>query len=261
MSRLERSFRRDVDAAGLDAGPGPADPVAERDVEGLPEVVRRYLAFMGVVGRPRTWSFRARFSGRFRMRPDQRWMPAEAWQYDTRLGIARVFTMRVRLGGVVPMVGHDTYVRGRGRMLGKLAGVLKVVDGSGPELDRGELATWLNDAVLLAPSMLLGPGTEWQGLDDGRFRIALRDGDLQVSATVTVDEQGAPTDFTTTDRWADLPGGLVRARWSTPVEGWDVVDGRRLPRPGGATWHLAEGPFTYVEGGFVPGSVVYDVPP
>ena len=60
-----------------------------------------------------------------------------------------MFTMRLRIGCVVPMLGHDTYLHGTGRMHGKLAGVATVVDG--PELDIGELSTWLNDAVLLAP--------------------------------------------------------------------------------------------------------------
>lgn len=40
-------------------------------------------------------------------------------------------------------------------MRGKLLNVVAVPDGHGPKFDIGELATWLNDAVLVAPSMLL----------------------------------------------------------------------------------------------------------
>jgi hypothetical protein len=67
---------------------------------------------------------------------------------------------------------------------------------------------------------------------------------------VLVDERGAPRDFWTDDRYADLPGGLVRTRWHTPVEGWSEVDGRPLPVGAKAIWQLTGGPFTYAELGF-----------
>ena len=38
-------------------------------------------------------------------------MPAEAWQYNSALEIGQLFVMRVRFAGVVPMIGHDTYLR------------------------------------------------------------------------------------------------------------------------------------------------------
>jgi len=35
--------------------------------------------------------------------------------------------MRIRFAHVLPMVGRDTYLHGRGRMLGKLLGLVTVV--------------------------------------------------------------------------------------------------------------------------------------
>lgn len=52
-------------------------------------------------------------------------------------------------------MGSDTYLRGRGPDAGKLLNVLTVADGQGPEYDVVELATWLNDAILVAHSLLL----------------------------------------------------------------------------------------------------------
>ncbi len=262
MNGLRRAFVRDVAAAHLDWSPPPADDVVtDDDVVGLPTVVRRYLSFMGVVGRPRHRSFEVRFRGRFRRTPTEPWMPAEAWQYNTAPEIARIYTMRLRFAGVVPMIGHDTYVRGSGRMLGKLLGRITVADGSGEEFDVGELVTYLNDAILLAPSMLLGPATTWRELGESSFEVSLADGDRTVSAQVLLDDRGAPVDFTTEDRYASLPSGLVRAAWSTPVSSWIEYGGRMLPGPARATWLLDDGPFTYVEGRFDPSSVRHDVPP
>lgn len=146
-------------------------------------------------------------------------------------------------------------------MQGKLLNVVTVADGHGREFDVGELATWLNDAILVAPSMLLGPATTWADVDDSSFAVTVTDAGLTVAAQVTVDERGAPSDFRTTDRYAALPGGPVRAPWTTPVAGWSLSGERPLPTGGSAVWHLPEGPFVYAEGRFVPESIEYNVAP
>jgi len=159
------------------------------------------------------------------------------------------------------MIGRDTYLSGHGRMNGKLADRVTVADGQGDEFDIGELTTYLNDAVLLAPSMLLGPATTWTGIDEHTFDVILSGSGRTVTGRVFLDDRGAPRDFSTTDRYADLPGGLVRAEWRTPVQNWERIDGRPLPGPFGAVWHLPDGPVPYIEGRLVPGSVAFNVAP
>ena len=247
-------------AATLAAGPPASRPLTAADLSDLPSAVQRYLRFMGVVGRPPDWSFRARFRGRFRLRPGQRWMPYDAWQYNSATEVTRISQMRVTWAGI-PMLGTDTYLRGRGRMRGKLLNVVTVADGQGPEFDIGELATYLNDAILVAPSMLLAGATSWSEVDDGCFDVTLADAGLSVTARVSLDERGAPSDFSTTDRYAAMPGGPVRARWTTPIVGWELAGDRPLPSGGSAVWHLAEGPFAYAEGRFVRDSVEYNAAP
>ncbi|MCZ2860585.1 DUF6544 family protein [Blastococcus sp. VKM Ac-2987] len=68
-ARPPRGSTRGVAEAGLPTGPSAAGPVTEADLAGLPAAAARYLRAMGVVGRPRTWSFRAHLRGRFRLRP------------------------------------------------------------------------------------------------------------------------------------------------------------------------------------------------
>src|SRR5215207_580297 len=102
--RLYRRLVHQVAAAGLSAHAGADDVlVTDQDLTGLPDTARRYLRFMGVVGRPRDWSFRARFVGEFRQRPGQKFMACEAWQYNTSLVPARVYYMRIDFAGVLPM--------------------------------------------------------------------------------------------------------------------------------------------------------------
>lgn len=253
--------RLDRDTTTLWTAPDPA-VIGEERVRALPAVVRRYLRYMGVVGRPSVTSYRAHLTGSFRLRQGQSFLPVEVWQYNRVRPIARVFWMRIDLaGGLLPMVGRDSYVRGRGRLLGKLLDLVAVADGQGEPFDVGELTTWLNDAVLIAPSMLLTADASFTEVDDSSFDVRLTDAGRTVTARVHVNDQGAPVDFVTEDRYADLPGGPVRTRWSTPVEGWQRIEGRAAPTRGSAVWHLPDGDFTYAVLDFGPHAVEYDPEP
>jgi hypothetical protein len=111
--RPPQAFLRCVAAAGLPGRPASAGPVIEADLSGLPPAAR-FLRAMGVVGRLRSWSLRAHFTGRFRRGPDQPWLPLDAWQYNSGLEVARLFRMRLLVARVLPMWGWDTYRAGAG---------------------------------------------------------------------------------------------------------------------------------------------------
>lgn len=265
---LEEKFRREVAAHGLPVAPGvdfDRAPVSDEDLAPLPATAQRYLRFMGVVGRPRDWSFRARFTGRFRRSADDAWMDCEAWQYNTRLAVARLFYMRLTMFGVVPVVGRDTYEDGHGRMQIRPLDLVTVMDGKGEAYDLGELVTYLNDAVTIAPSMLLAPNVTFTEVDEWSFDLAIADHGHTVRARVYVDEQGAPVDFETTDRWMSAPDDaskVTRCKWTTPLHGVQHAGDRRFPVSGKAMWH-PEGrePFAYAELDFDVSSLVFDVAP
>ena len=261
---LRDHFLREIASTALSPGPGRADLVTASEVASLPEPVRRYLAFMKVSGRPRDWSFRLGWMGRFRRGQNASWMPCEAWQYNSNLAVARVMHLRIRFGGMIPVIGRDSYLAGKGRMLIKLLDRFVIGDGTGEEFDIGELVTYLNDALLLAPSMLLVPQVSWSAVDRGSFDVALTDHGRTVSGRVFVDEHGTPRDFSTTDRFLDdleHPGTLVRGHWRTPVAEWTEIGGRPLPAKAKATWRLPQGDFNYVDFQLMPDSVAFNVPP
>lgn len=261
--RLGRTLREDARALAAEAGlfehDLPSDPVTEDDLAALPAPARRWLRWAGVLGRPRDERFEARLRGRFRRGPGQAWMPCEAWQVNAAHPVGRVFCMRLDVARVVPMVGADTYLDGRGRMHGTLLGLVTVADGTGEPFDIGELTTWLNDACVLAPSMLLNERVRWSPLDDRSFAVGIEDGGRAVSAQVMVDERGALVDFATSDRFCDVGREPLRTRWTTPIDGWAPHDGRWLPTRCQALWHPPQGHFAYVDGTFDPASLAWNL--
>jgi hypothetical protein len=113
--------------------------------------------------------------------------------------------------------------------------------------------------------MVIGPQSSWTAVDQGSFDVAVTHGAHTVTARVFVDARGALRDFSTTDRFvadpADPRHPLIQARWSTPIDGWQEVNGRRLPTAGRAIWHLPAGDFCYVEITFSPEQILFNVPP
>jgi hypothetical protein len=107
----------------------------------------------------------------------------------------------------------------------------------------------------------LGTRTSWSEVDDDSFDLTVTDGGHRISARMFVDERGAVRDFTTMDKFAALPSGLVEARWHTPVTGWRDLHGRQLPSRGSTIYDLDEGPYAYAEFEFAPDSVVFNIPP
>ena len=244
----------------------PAELVTEPEIAAVPAPARQYLRFYGVVpGKAKHWSLRLRWTGRFRLGRTAPWFPMEAVQYNLRSPITRIFVMRGRMRRVIPMIGRDTYVAGHGRLVAKIADLVTVADGAGREYDDGELVTWLNDAVLFAPSMLLGSHARWSEVDDRSFRIAITDGGRTVGGRVFVDGRGAPENFETMDRFLEDPDdpkrGLVRGCWTTPITGWQTIDGMSFPKGGVATWRLPTGDLPYADFAVDPASLAFDAPP
>lgn len=156
-------------------------------------------------------------------------------------------------------------MNGHGRMQARAWDLFNVVDATGFALDLGEMVTFLNDAVLYAPSMILRPNTEWLAVGESCFDLRLRDGGNTVSARVFIDGRGAPYDFSTTDRFVRDPytkgHPLVRARWTTPIDDWTTSDGHAVPRRGTAVWHLPCGTFEYARFHLLPRGLAFNVAP
>jgi hypothetical protein len=150
-------------------------------------------------------------------------------------------------------------------MLGKVLDVLPIVDDDTEKITLGELVTYVNDAILFAPSMLLGPAVSWAHVDDATFEVMLTDRHTTVSARVFLDAHGAVTDFMTTDRFGTDPAnpkaGLVRAEWRTPIDGWTLIDNRPRPVGARAVWRFPSGDFTYASFDLRAGAIAYHVSP
>jgi hypothetical protein len=248
-----RSWRRDtaraVDAL-LSAPPGAertpnsaADPSAE-----LPAPVARYLHFALPVGAVRAREARIRWTGEFRMRPDGAWAPFTAEQAFTIHPPGFVWDARIRMLPLVPVRVRDAYRAGRGSMLGRVAGLVPVVDEAGtPEMAQSALARWLGEAAWFPTALLPGGSVRWEAVDDSTARAVATDGAVSASADFHFAPDGAIARMTAL-RWRDVDGTAVLTPFEGVYEDYARVAGVRVPRRAEVAWLLPEGRFAYWRG-------------
>jgi CBS domain-containing protein len=214
-------------------------------LEDLPEPVRRYMEYTGVVGFPWINNARLKQAGTFRMGPERSWMPVEAEEYYTIDPPSLTWNARFKIAGLPILRAKDRYESGHGHMFGKLAGLFTVFDLTGEELDQATMIRYLNE-IMWFPTAYLGENIEWEGLDEHSAQVTFDDGGKSVSARMFFDNAGRLTNFTA-NRYREIDGDFSLDLWSTPILGYGERAGLKLPVRGQAVWNLPTGDFSYAD--------------
>lgn len=257
-----RARYRRLRAAAL-GGPRADGLVSDADLAALPPPVAAYIRLSGAVGQPRVANFRARIHGRIRGGPGKTWMRFTGEQVNT-YGAApsRVLLMDATMFGLPVDVLH-AFVGPHATMQVKLCSLLRMVDASGPDMDRAETVTMFNDLCVLSPAALVDAPVSWHPIDRHRVRGEFTQGAHTVGAELTFGTDGRLVDFVSDDRLRAAPDGksFVPQRWSTPIVEYRRLGSRVIGTSGEARWHAPapEGEFAYLE--FVVDAIAYNAEP
>lgn len=223
--------------------------LTEEHLAHLPDPVAGYIRRSGALGMPMTSNFHARIHGRIRSGANSPWMPFAGEQVNTCTEVpSRLFIITASMKGLPVDVFHS-FVGESATMRAKLLSIVRVVDASGPEMNRSETVTILNDICLMAPAALVDDAFEWHALDDRTAGVRYTRLAERVSATLHFDDDDRLVDFVSDDRFRSSSDGskFTLQRWSTPVDRYRTLDGRRVMTYGEARWHAPEGEFSYLE--------------
>ena len=143
------------------------------------------------------------------------------------------------------MRGQDTYKVGHGHMFGKLAGLFKVVDFRGEEMDQATMLRYLNEMTWF-PIALLGDNITWQGVDGHSAEVTFTDCGRSVSARLFFDDAGRLTNFVA-QRYRENKGTFSLDTWATPMTAYGMLAGLNLPIRGQAVWKLPSGDLPYAD--------------
>jgi hypothetical protein len=183
-------------------------------------------------------------------------MRAPSVQYNFYDQPARIFLMRARMFGL-PVRALHVYSQERATFTVRIASLVTMVDHAGEGISRTETVTVLNDMCFFNPGGLVDRRLTWEPRDDSSCLVTFANGPHRVSAALVFNDRDELVDFRSDDRPASQSDGTFLAvPWSTPIEGYRDVDGRRLPTRGAAVYSYPDGDFTY--GRFELASIAYD---
>lgn len=238
-------------------GRAPAPPFSRAETADLPAPVARYLAFAIPEGQPRIREADVRWSGEMRLQPGAAWRPYSAEQRFTAAPPGFVWDATVRMVPLVPVRVRDSYIAGTGQMVGRIGGVVSVVNEGGTrEMAAGALTRWLGEAVWFPTALLPGEGVTWTPIDDHTSRATITDGSTSVSAEFYF----APTGEVTTMRamrYRDVNGRGMLTPFEGRYERFVRRNGMMVPGAAEVAWMLPEGRFAYWRGR--PVEVSYDL--
>lgn len=174
----------------------PAAPGAfnDRELEGLPDPVRHYFSAAIAPGTPLALSARLRMRGHIKI---GRWLPFRAHQV---LAPHRGFVWPARMAGLI--AGSDGYVDGIGAMEWKLAGLVTLAHGEGPDVSRSAAGRAGAEAIWIPTSLLPRFGVHWAAENDTTIVASYQIDDIPLKIRYHLDEEARPHSIVF-DRWGD----------------------------------------------------------
>ncbi len=173
--------------------------VTEADLAPLPTLVSNYLRRAGVVGQPRVVNLRATFQAEMRNGRDAPAMSASVEMYEFFGPRARLFYMSASRSGV-PFAVFHRYVGTEASMRVRVAGLVPMIDASGPIMTQSETVTLFNDMCILAPATLIDSTIEWSAVDATHVRATFANAGHRIAAVLTFDAAGDLINFRSEDR-------------------------------------------------------------
>jgi len=199
--RKTNDIRARMQAANL---PVTLGRYSEREIVGLPPLVRQY--FRAVLQDGQAIVSGARLSQEGRFRPDMdEWRPFTATQFVTTRPPGFDWDARISMA-------------------------------------QGELLRYLAESVWYPTALLPSQGVRWESMDDSNAKATLTNGATTVALEFCFDSDGLITSFKATSRCRGVIDGVPEfAPWNGRFWAYEDRDGLRIPLEGEVAWQMPAG--------------------
>jgi len=220
--------------------------VQERELEGLPDCVKKWLRRSGVIGQARIHQVKLIQSGRMRTAPDKPWLPFEAVHYVNVDHPGFVWKARVKLAPGIHMLALDHYYQGHGFMNIKLLGIIPLVNAKpGPEMDQSTMLRYLAELIWY-PTAALNSYIHWEEIDQHSARAVMSWQGITAGMVLNFDEAG---DLRSSlgQRYQEIDGRYVLTDWGGIARGYADFQGLRIINQTDVVWKLSSGDFNWMQ--------------
>lgn len=217
-------------------------------LKGLPPPVQRYLQKVLPVGMPRAQHILLEQHGIFNTgNVSPQWMPLKATSHIATMPPGMIWEARLSLLPPLNIRVIDHYLHGRGALSGTILGVIPMIDAPpSPELDQGELITWLAEAVWYPTALLPQKGLTWDPIDQHSARATIDDGYNSVSLVFRFNNLDEVTSVHTDARARLVKGSYQMTPWSCHFRKYVKMGGALVPQEGEVVWHLPHRDLPYM---------------
>lgn len=242
-----RALHASMDSARVDAAGRAYD---ERQLDGLPVPVQRYLRSVLRNGQPLIASARFTQDGMFLVRETpERWAPFTAINRVTARRPAFHWDARIAWAPGLRVFVRDAYIAREGILRAAAYGIVPLMtQRGGPELAEGELMRFLAEAPWYPTVLLPGHGVTWEAIDDSSARATLTDGGTTVSLEFCFGADGLVAGIRSPARYRDVNGTLTPTPWQGRFRRYEVHSGIRIPTAGTIAWVGETGVMPYWRG-------------
>jgi hypothetical protein len=237
---------------GATVKPARVPVYSEKELEGLPVPVARYLRQVLRDGQPMIRRTQIEWRGEFNMgQPGaDNWKPLLATQEYVIDPPGFVWDARIAMAPAIPVLVRDMFLAGQGSMRGKIAGLVTVIDAAQtPQLSMAALQRHLGEAIWFPTALLPSQGVRWEPINDSRARATLSSGGVTASVEFHFGADGLVDAVIVLDRLFDNGKSSPEPHlWRARVLGWREFEGMKLPAEAVAEWVLDSGVYAYWRG-------------
>ncbi len=241
MFFFEQTYKQDVKYNFKHNNKLSTDIITEEDIKHLPDPVKEYLRYTGVIGKPKVKNMCVTFQGQMREK-DKDYFTFVSEQYNFFDEPTRLFFMKGKMFGIT-VPGYHRYMNAKASMDIRLFGLVSIIKKTGEIMDKTETVTLFNDMCLLAPATLIDKRITWETIDEQNVSATFTNNGISISATLYFNSEGQLINFISYDRTAI--SDMKQYPFSTPVSDYKNIDGLNLITYGEAVWHYPDGEFTY----------------
>ena len=221
------------------------DKLTVEVIETLPSSIKGWLYAIGAVGHEQINLVSLKQSGSMKLKPEQkRWTVSEAEQISYTDPPAFRWVVKLKMGKGLVVTGKDSFLKGKGNMRIKLAGIIpisKTIDDE--KTNESALQRYLMELAWY-PSAVLSPFISWEEVDETSAIATMSYEGLTGSVTYFFNEEN---ELLKVEAWRYKDSGEDARPLLCigTVQEQQVVEGLKVPVKMEITWMLEEGPFTW----------------
>lgn len=219
--------------------------ISEKDLKSLPEIAKTWLIQSGVVGKKRISNVHLTQTGELRTKPNGKWMPFKAKQYNNCTEPSFIWSTNVKAIPLISIIGRDKLIDGKGEMQIKLASLISLVnEKNNNKINQGAMLRYLAE-ICWFPSAAISKYISWESINETSAKATFRHKDQSVSGVFSFSENGDFVSFTA-NRYYGGGTNATLEKWHIEALSYKEFNGIKIPNKSKVTWKLPEGDFHWL---------------